>query len=52
MEATLMAKAAALGLWEFVFGDDWQAAVGVVAMLCTTATIAAAGWDPPALICA
>jgi hypothetical protein len=36
-----MARAAARGLWEFVVGDDWQAAVGVVAMLCTTALIAA-----------
>ena len=34
-------KGAALGVWEFVVGDDWRVAVGVVAMLAATALIAA-----------
>jgi hypothetical protein len=33
----------ALGIWEFVVGDDWRVALGVVAMLSATAVIAALG---------
>ena len=32
-----------LGIWEFVAGDDWVAAVGIVLALGVTALIAAAG---------
>jgi hypothetical protein len=31
----------ALGLWEFVVGDDWRVALGIVAMLAVTAGLAA-----------
>jgi hypothetical protein len=31
----------ALGIWEFVVGDDWRVALGIVAMLAATAVIAA-----------
>ncbi|MBK5218487.1 MAG: hypothetical protein JJE35_01685 [Thermoleophilia bacterium] len=30
-----------LGIWEFVVGDDWRVALGIVAMLAATALIAA-----------
>jgi hypothetical protein len=33
----------ALGLWEFVVGDDWRVALGIAAMLGATALIVAAG---------
>jgi hypothetical protein len=36
-------KRALLWVWEFVAGDDWVAAVGVVVALGITALIAAAG---------
>jgi hypothetical protein len=36
-------KGAALGIWEFVVGDDWRVALGIVAMLVATAAIAALG---------
>jgi len=36
-------KRVLLGIWEFVAGDDWVAAVGVVVALGITALIAAAG---------
>jgi hypothetical protein len=36
-------SAALRAVWEFVVGDDWVTAVGVVAALGTTAVIAAAG---------
>jgi hypothetical protein len=36
----------ALGLWEFVVGDDWRVAIGIAAMLGATALVAAA--DLPA----
>jgi hypothetical protein len=49
-----MVRAAALGIWEFVVGDDWRAAVGVAATLCATASIAAvdlpAWWISPIAI--
>jgi hypothetical protein len=38
-----MLRATARGLREFVVGDDWRAAIGVVATLAATALIAAAG---------
>jgi hypothetical protein len=36
-------SAALRAVWEFVVGDDWVTAVGVVAALGTTAVIAGAG---------
>jgi hypothetical protein len=38
-----MARRAVLGIWEFVVGDDWRTAAGVVATLSLTAVIVAAG---------
>jgi hypothetical protein len=32
-----------LGVWEFVVGDDWRAAVGVAVAIGVTAVVAAAG---------
>jgi hypothetical protein len=45
----------ALAVWDFVVGDDWRTAVGVVIALGVTALVAAAGasawWVmPPAVI--
>ncbi len=34
---------AAFGIWEFVVGDDWRTALGVVVVLGATAIVAAAG---------
>jgi hypothetical protein len=31
------------GVWEFVVGDDWRIAIGVVLALALTAIVAAAG---------
>lgn len=43
-----------VGVWEFVVGDDWRTAVGVVLALALTAALAdaiAAWWVmPPAVI--
>jgi hypothetical protein len=36
-------RRALLGVWDFVVGDDWITAVGVVAALGVTALIAGAG---------
>ncbi|HTA04975.1 MAG TPA: hypothetical protein VK774_01305 [Solirubrobacteraceae bacterium] len=36
-------RTALLGVWEFVVGDDWRTAVGVVVALALTAAIAHAG---------
>ena len=36
------ARAVLLGVWEFVVGDDWRAALGVVLALGLTAIAAAA----------
>ena len=36
----------AFGIWEFVVGDDWRAAFGIVATLAATAALA--GLDLPA----
>ena len=33
------ADALARGIWDFVVGDDWQTAVGVVAALAVTALV-------------
>ncbi len=41
-----LARAALMAVWDFVVGDDWRTAVGVVLMLALTAVIAAA--DVPA----
>jgi hypothetical protein len=46
---------AARGAWEFLAGDDWPTALGVVATLALTALIArtgAAAWwlTPPAVV--
>jgi hypothetical protein len=38
-----MIRSAALGVWDFVVGDDWRTAAGVVAVLGATAVVAAAG---------
>ena len=38
-----MIRGAALGVWDFVVGDDWRTAAGVVAALGATAVVAAAG---------
>ena len=46
-----MIRAASRGAWEFVVGDDWRSAVGVVATLGLTAAVAgldlAAWWVCP-----
>ena len=46
-----MLRSAALGVWDFVVGDDWRTAVGVVATLGVVALLAAAGapawWPAP-----
>ena len=36
-------RSAARGAWEFVVGDDWRAALGVVAALGASALVAAVG---------
>jgi hypothetical protein len=38
-----MVRRATLGAWEFVVGDDWRIAAGVVGTLCLTALIATVG---------
>jgi hypothetical protein len=38
-----MMRRIALGVWDFVVGDDWRTAVGVVVVLGATALVAAAG---------
>jgi hypothetical protein len=44
----------ALGVWDFVVGDDWRTAIGVVAALGITALIAGAGvaawWVTPVAV--
>jgi hypothetical protein len=37
------ARSVAGFVWDFVVGDDWRTAVGVVAALCVTALAAGAG---------
>jgi hypothetical protein len=36
-------RGAALGVWDFVVGDDWRVALGIVVMLGLTAVVAALG---------
>ena len=48
-------RALLAGVWEFVVGDDWRTALGVVVALAVTAALAGAGvaawWVmPPAVI--
>jgi hypothetical protein len=47
-------RALASGLWEFVVGEDWRAAVGVVVGLALTAILANAGapawWVMPVVV--
>jgi len=47
-------RAAAHGVWEFVVGDDWRLALGVVVALGLTAIAAAAGasawWIAPVVV--
>ena len=38
-----MIRAASRGAWEFVAGDDWRSAVGVVVSLGLTAAVAGLG---------
>ena len=38
-----MIRAASRGAWEFVVGDDWRSAVGVVVALGLTAAVAGLG---------
>ena len=50
------ARSALLAVWEFVAGDDWRTAVGVVLALGLTAMVAAAGiaawWVTPLAVVA
>jgi hypothetical protein len=39
-----MMRRAALGVWDFVVGDDWRTALGVIVIFAVTAVIAAIGW--------
>jgi hypothetical protein len=45
------ASAVALGIWDFVVGDDWRVALGVAAVIAVTALVAtstvAAWWVLP-----
>jgi hypothetical protein len=47
---------AALAVWDFVVGDDWITAVGVVVAIAATAVLASAGaaawWLMPAAVVA
>jgi hypothetical protein len=47
-------KSIALGIWDFIVGDDWRTAVGVVLALAVTALVAgtsvAAWWVTPAVV--
>lgn len=50
-----LVKAFLAGVWDFVVGDDWRTALGVVLALALTALIAGAGvaawWVmPPAVV--
>lgn len=50
-----MMRGFALGVWDFIVGDDWRTAAGVVLALGITAAIAATGsaawWVmPPAVL--
>jgi hypothetical protein len=47
-------RVALLAVWEFVVGDDWRTAAGVVLALALTAAVAAAGvpawWVTPVVV--
>jgi large-conductance mechanosensitive channel len=47
-------RAAAMFVWDFVVGDDWRLAVGVVVGLALTALVASSGvvawWVLPAVV--
>ena len=49
-------KAALRFLWDFVVGDDWRIAAGVILALATTAVVAGAGvaawWIVPVAVAA
>jgi len=49
-------RTALIGLWEFVVGDDWRSAIGVLLALALTAAVAGAGlpawWICPVAILA
>jgi hypothetical protein len=49
-------RAFALGAWDFIVGDDWRTAVGVVMALGVTALVAsasiAAWWIAPVMVLA
>lgn len=49
-----MVRATALGIFEFVVGDDWRVALGVVLALAVTAAVAVTGlpawWIAPLAI--
>lgn len=49
-------RSALVGVWEFVAGDDWRTAVGVVLALALTAAVAttdiAAWWVTPLAVVA
>jgi hypothetical protein len=51
-----MARRATLAVWDFVVGDDWRTAAGVVLIFAATALLAAAGlpawWLPPIAVLA
>lgn len=50
-----LARRFLIGVWEFVVGDDWRTALGVVLALAVTALVAAAGmsawWVMPPAVC-
>jgi hypothetical protein len=47
-------RAAGAAIWDFVVGDDWRLAAGVIVALGATAIVAGAGatawWIPPVVI--
>jgi hypothetical protein len=49
-------KRVALAVWDFVVGDDWRVALGVVVAVGATAVVAAGGvaawWVPPIAVVA
>jgi hypothetical protein len=51
-----MARRVALAIWDFVVGDDWRTAAGVVVILAATALLAAvalpAWWLAPVTVLA